>query len=119
VQQLAGLRYLAQSLVDRREDVVLDPLGVFRLLVDLRFRRSAEGVLHLVDRPGHDDPEGEADHAGQCHVVDEEAEASRDAGPREPLDPRAQRCGQDEGEKDECKDEPSASRAPAPRRRSR
>src|SRR2546422_7039430 len=37
--------------------------------------------------------------------VDQEAETPRDAGPREPFDPRAQSCGQDEGEKDECEDE--------------
>ena len=68
---------------------MLDPLGLFRLLVDLRLRRPAQGVLHLVDRPGQGDPEGKGDQADQCHVVDEEAEPSRDAGPREPLDPRA------------------------------
>ena len=33
------------------------------------------------------------------------AEPSRDPRPHEPLDPRAKRRGQDEGEEDECEDE--------------
>jgi hypothetical protein len=73
--------------------------------VDLCLRRSAQCVLHLVDRARHDHPEGEGDHADQHHVVDQEAQPAWDAGPREPLDPRPQGRGQDEGEENEGEDE--------------
>ena len=101
MQQVARLGHLAQTLVDCGEDLVLDPLGVLRLLVDLGLGRSSQGALHLVDGARHDHPEGEGDQSGQNDVVDEQAEPSRDAGPCEPLDPGAQRRGEDEGEENE------------------
>ena len=52
VQHLACLRHLAQPLVDRGEDFVLDALRVGRLLVDLGLGASTESVLHLVDARG-------------------------------------------------------------------
>ena len=84
---------------------MLDPFRAFRLLMDLRLRRSTEGVLHLVDRAGHDDPESEREHAGQNDVMDEQAKPSRDTGPPEPFDARPERRGQDESEKDESENE--------------
>ena len=80
---------------------MLDPFGALRLLVDLRLRRPTQGVLHLVDRAGNDDPESEREYAGQDDVMDEKPEPARDTGPREPFDGRTKRRGQDESEKDE------------------
>jgi hypothetical protein len=105
MQQVARLGHLAQALVDCGEDLVLDPLGSLRLLVDLGLGRSSQGALHLVDGARHDHPEGEGDQPDQNHVVDEQSEPSWDAGPREPLDPRSQRRGEDEGEKNEGQNE--------------
>ena len=57
MDERARLRHLAQTLVDRREHLVLEARRVLRLVVDLRLRRPAERVLHLVDGARDGNPE--------------------------------------------------------------
>ena len=105
VEELAGLRHFAQALVDRRQQVVLEAFGMRRLLVDLLLRRSAQRVLHLIDRARDDEPQGESQHAADGEVVEHEPDRARNAEPGEPFDPGAQRGSEDEGEEDECQHE--------------
>ncbi len=105
MEQRACLRQLAQALVDRREDVVLDPLRIDRGAVDLGLGRAAEGALHLVDRTWDDNPEHERDEAEEDEEVEEEADGARHPALPEPLDRRTHRRGEDEAQEDERDDD--------------
>ena len=83
-----------KPLVDPREDLVLDPARVRRLLVQAR---RADRLLDLVDRRRHHEPEEERDRTGEREVVNENAEAARHAAAAlKPVHAGPHRGGDDE-----------------------
>jgi hypothetical protein len=95
---VARLRQPVEPAVDRHERVVL-PAGLAAR--GGRDAVPADCCLHLVDRPRNDEPEQQADEAGERCVVDCDTEATGDPPALERLHSGAHRRGHDEGEEDE------------------
>ena len=86
---------------------MLDAGGRLRLLLQLGAggRNAAERIVDLVDCPRYNRPEEQRDHSEQDGVVGKDADSTRDAVAMKPLDARAHRRRDDEGEEEQRDDD--------------
>ena len=101
---------LPQSLVDRAQDLVPDPLRVDGGVMQLRLRGrqlAADRVVDLRDRDGHDEIEKEPDCGEKAEVMEDDARALRHSRASiEPVHARPHRRCDHEAEKEQCDDDP-------------
>ena len=83
-RRLVPERQLPQTLVDRAQDLVPDPVRVDGRVVQLgaRGRHLADRVVDLRDGGGYDEVEEEPDRGEEREVVDDDADGSVARGAR-------------------------------------